>query len=134
MRSFVLAAFALFLKWVEYRFNRDYGDFYFDYSLNGRYGVNGNTDSLTKVASSDRGVYLTNSRSFISITTIDAIPSQFTMSTWILPKDFSGIIFYYSDSTNSFMIGRGDTFDRFRLYIFRNTYYGTDYCFTSGKI
>ena len=134
MRYLFLATLALTLKWVEYRFNRDYGDFFFDYSLNGRYGVNGNSSSLTKVKSCDRGVYLKNSESFISISKIGLYPAEFTMSAWILSKDALGIIFYYSDSNLSFMIGRGFSYDIIRFYIFSTVSYGTQYCFISSKI
>ena len=129
MKAILLAVLALSLKWVEYRFNRDYGDFFFDYSLNGRYGVNGNTNSITKVVSCDRGVYLKNSRSFISITSTTAFPFSFTMSTWLLSKDSTVSIFYYIDANISFMIGRGDAADRLRFYMFTGITYGTENCF-----
>ena len=134
MKLFLLAVIASSLKWVEYRFNRDYGDFYFDYSLNGRYGVNGNTNLLTKVVSCDRGVYLKNSQSFISITSVGAFPSPFTMSTWLLNKDSTVGIFSYIDSNLSFMIGRGNVDDLIRFYIFTSVTYGTSSCFSSSNI
>ena len=54
----VLAAVAISQKWLEYRFSRDYGNYFFDYSLNGRYGTNGDTKYNTFVISTDRGIYL----------------------------------------------------------------------------
>ena len=54
-------------KWFEYRFGQNYGEYFFDYSYNGRYGYDSNTNTAIKVKSTDRGVYFPSVSSRIII-------------------------------------------------------------------
>ena len=111
-------------KWLEYRFNRNYGEYFFDYSYHGRYAHDSNTNSAIKVKSTDRGVYIPSILSKIQVVSTDQFPNVFTFSTWILSTDKLASIFYYKDSTDSIVIGRGNLGDRIRIYLDSVAYLG----------
>ena len=120
-------------KWVEYRFNRNYGEYFFDYSYNGRYGHDSNTNSAIKVKSTDRGVYLPSTSSNIKILSSGLFPTVFTVSIWIICTDSSISIFYYKDSNDNIVLGRGAGEERIRLYLDSNVKYADPWNFYAGN-
>ena len=122
--TFVLAS-----KWLEYRFNRNYGEYFFDYSYHGRYAHDSNTNSAIKVKSTDRGVYIPSILSKIQVVSTDQFPNVFTFSTWLSSTDAFASIFYYKDSIDSIVIGRGSGEDRIRLYLNTVAYLGDPWTF-----
>lgn len=133
MKWFLRISLAMSLKWVEYLFNRDYGELFFDYSLNSRYGSNGGSNPETKVTSTDRGIYFKSSQSFVTINPVGSFPSTFTASSWLLSEDSATGIFHYIDSTFSFMGGRGNYSDLIRFYYMSNPTFGNADCFKPCK-
>ena len=116
-------------KWVEYRFNRNYGEYFFDYSYNGRYGHDSNTNSAIKVKSTDRGIYLPSVSSNIKILSSGLFPTAFTVSVWIMCTDTILSIFYYKDINDNIVLGRGSGEDRIRLYLDSAVYYADPWNF-----
>ena len=57
----------IYSKWAEYRFWENYGEIFFDTSLNGRHATNGATSSADDYDCifSDRGLYFHNSQNYI---------------------------------------------------------------------
>ena len=121
------------LTWLEYKFSRSYGDYFFDYSLNGRYGVNGGTSGSSKVKSTDRGVYFSY-QSNIKIHNSAVLPSSFTIITWLMDTNSYFIVFYNRLNGQGMFFGRHDSKDRIRLEIGSSMYYGTDNQFVYGKM
>lgn len=111
-------------KWLDYRFSRDYGSYFFDYSLNGRYANDKNPTNSFKVISTDRGVYFPDKSSSIRINPVGSFPATFTLTTWVLCKDVMVVFFYYEDTTFRILYGRGSGENRIRLYLKSNIRYG----------
>ena len=99
------------LTWLEYKFSRNYGDYFFDYSLSGRYGVNGGTSGSSKVKSTDRGAYFTYS-SNIMIHNSAIMPTSFTLTSRLMDKDSHFIIFYNRYNSKGLLFGRRNAYDR----------------------
>ena len=53
---------------VEYRFGRNFGSKFYDYSGNGNHGLNGDGSSPSMVMSTDRGIYLNGGTSIANNT------------------------------------------------------------------
>ena len=85
---------------VEYQFYKNFGQIFQDYSGNNQYAVNGadSTSTTKDTTPTDRGAYFPSSGSVIMmpyndiVTTDFALPSSFSIITWILPH--SGIDYY----------------------------------------
>ena len=114
--------------WLEYKFNRNYGDYFFDYSLNSRYGINGGTPGSTKVKSTDRGVYFSD-QSNIKIYNSALLPASFTLAAWLMDINSYFIVFYNRLNTQGILFGRLNFLDAIRLEVDLDEYYGTDWEF-----
>lgn len=133
MNSLILYLVVVYCStWLEYKFSRSYGDYFFDYSMNSRYGVNGGTAGSSKAISTDRGVYF-NELSNIKIYNSAILPHSFTLTTWIMDIDSHFILFYNRANYNGMLFGRQTTYNRIRLEIGLADYYGNEWKFYSGK-
>ena len=84
---------ALGAKILEYKFGRDYGDKFYDYSGQGRHGTSGDGLKQYKVKSTDRGVYIQNTVNYVSIPNF-SFPPIYSIYLWLSPKSAGGDIFY----------------------------------------
>jgi hypothetical protein len=113
----IFSSLTLAAKWVEYKFNKDYGNYFFDYSLNGRYGVNGNSNLDSKVISVDRGIFMKYGTSYITITKSGLFPSIFTVVFWVMAIDVGSSLFYFNDDSTKLEFIRGIDGMRIRMYV-----------------
>ena len=79
---------------VEYRFGRNFGSKFYDYSGNGNHGLNGDGSSPSMVMSTDRGIYLNGGTSHVMVEKQFNIPSIFSVIIWLITLDVDGKIFF----------------------------------------
>ena len=78
---FVLISYSAYL---DYRFGRDYGDVFYDYSGRSNHGINGNNVD-SKVTKTDRGIYLTyNIGNYIQSKNSFILPEKSYFYSWTM--------------------------------------------------
>jgi hypothetical protein len=86
---------------IEYKFHKNFGEVYHDYSNHFNYAVNGVSlnDQVKNVLATDRGVYFNSSDSTVTLPPNELVnefsmPQVLTVVFWILPEDYRFFCFY----------------------------------------
>ena len=78
---------------LDYRFGKNYGDTFYDYTGNKNHGINGNGVSSSKVKSTDRGIFIAQGAYYISIPSTFSYPTVYAVNFWIMSNSMDGLIF-----------------------------------------
>ena len=114
----ILTLVSLASKIVEYRLNYIYGQVFYDFSGNGRHGVNGATLAVeaSDFLGTDRGAHSTGNSEKILLpanaqnVSAFLLPSSFSVTAWFYPSEVGGCIFFrYIDKNNYFVVQRQGT-------------------------
>jgi hypothetical protein len=117
---------------IEYKFGLNYGEVFFDYSRNGKEAVNGESylTSTYNTIATDRGSYFNNSKITLPYNDIVPswflLPSQFSLSIWMLSANTGCIFSRFLDNNNYISIENANN-----NIVFRYSFRGTSYSFAS---
>jgi hypothetical protein len=91
-------------KLVEYKFGINYGQVFFDYSLNGLNAVNGDSSKSNNLdtTATDRGAFFRDNKNIISLP-----PNDWNTSSFLLPSTFTINIWGYFTTINYIFMTRG---------------------------
>lgn len=93
---------------LDYRFGKNYGETFYDFSGNKNHGINGNGIASYKVKSTDRGIFLTQGINFITIPSNFSYPSIYAVNFWIMSNSTNGLIFVKNSKNYYYNLGKLD--------------------------
>lgn len=104
MKFFIFALIGALSSLLEYKFGRDFGEKFYDYSGNLNHGLVG-ADVPSKPYKTDRGVYFYGgSYNYIKATNQFTLPSSFYIVSWVMPSSLDNLFFSkITDDTCTFI-------------------------------